>query len=117
MDGQGRQLAAIERPLDTFRHETWVLTGTGFQRLAIPPKASIAELVDARVIVQLDEAWTAGGVTFTPGSLAQLALEAVKADPADLRPKLVGAHGPPESLGHVPSTPDSVALDTLAYCP
>ena len=31
MDGQGRQLADIERPLDTFRHETWVLTRSGFR--------------------------------------------------------------------------------------
>jgi prolyl oligopeptidase len=113
MDGQGRQLAAIERPLDTFRHETWVLTAAGFKRLAIPPKASIAELVDGRVIVQLDEAWTAGGVTFTPGSLAQLDLAAVKADPANLRPRLVWAPGPRESLGEVASTRDKLLVATL----
>jgi len=113
MDGQGRQLAAIERPLDTFRHETWVLTAAGFKRLAIPPKASIAELVDGRVIVQLDQAWTAGGVTFTPGSVAQLDLAAVKADPATLRPALVWAPGPRESLGEVSSTRDKLLVATL----
>ena len=39
MDGQGRTLAAIDRPLDTFHSETYVLTPKGAQRLAIPAKA------------------------------------------------------------------------------
>ncbi len=37
-DGQGRTFAYIERPLDTFRHETYVLGSNGAQRLAIPAK-------------------------------------------------------------------------------
>jgi prolyl oligopeptidase len=113
MDGQGRQLAAIERPLDTFRHETWVLTPRGVERLNIPAKASVAELVDGRVIIQLDEAWTAGGASFPAGSLAQVDLAAAEADPADLHPRLVWAPGPRESLEGVDSTRDKLLVSTL----
>jgi prolyl oligopeptidase len=113
IDGQGRRLVAIERPLDTFRHETWVLTPAGARRLAIPLKASVAELVDGRVIVQLDEAWTAGGAGFVAGAVAQLDLAAVKADPEHLQPSLVWAPGPRESLGEVSSTRDKLLLSIL----
>ncbi|HEY1447741.1 MAG TPA: prolyl oligopeptidase family serine peptidase [Caulobacteraceae bacterium] len=113
MDGQGRQLAIIERPLDTFRHETWVLTQAGVRRLAIPLKANVTDLVAGRVIVELDEAWEVGGASFAPGSLAELDLDAVKADPGAPRPKLVWAQGPRESLGEVASTRDKLLISTL----
>ncbi len=113
IDGQGRRLEAIERPLDTFHHETWILTAAGARRLAIPLKVSVAELVDGRVIVQLDEAWTAGGASFTAGAVAQMDLAAVKADPEHLRPSLVWTPGPRESLGEISSTRDKLLLSIL----
>jgi prolyl oligopeptidase len=90
-----------------------VLTPAGVKRLAIPAKASVAELVAGRVIVQLDEAWEAGGAHFIPGSLAQLDLDAVKADPGSLKPKLVWAPGPRESLGEAASTRDKLLVSIL----
>ncbi|HEY1878622.1 MAG TPA: prolyl oligopeptidase family serine peptidase [Caulobacteraceae bacterium] len=113
MDGQGHTLAYIERPLDTFRHETWVLTAKGAERLAIPAKADIQDLVGGRVLVRLDEAWTAGGQSFAAGSLVDLDLSAVKADPANLHPKLVWAPSPRESLGEVSATRDKLIVTTL----
>ena len=113
IDGQGRRLVTIERPLDTFRHETWVLTASGARRLAIPLKASVADLVDGRVIVQLDEAWTAGGAKFAPGAVAELDLAAVKADPEHLAPRLVWTPGPRESLGEISSTRDKLLVSVL----
>jgi prolyl oligopeptidase len=112
-DGQGRQLAVIERPLDTFRHQTFVVTAKGAERLAIPDKASVEDLVDGRVIVRLNEAWTAGGASFKPGSVAELDLAAVKANPANLRPKLVWAPGPRDALEGVGSTKGKLLISTL----
>jgi prolyl oligopeptidase len=113
VDGQGHRLAYIERPLDTFRHETWVLTPSGVRQLVMPGKASIAELVDGRVIVRLDEAWNVAGAPFPSGALVALSLDAVEADPGHPAPSLVWAPGPRESLGDVGSTRDKLLVSTL----
>ncbi len=112
-DSAGRQLAVIERPLDTFRHETYVLTSAGAQRLVLPDKVSVAELVNGRIILQLDEAWPAAGAQFKAGALAQLDLAALKADPAHLRPSLIWSPGPRESLNGVATTKDKLLVATL----
>jgi prolyl oligopeptidase len=113
-DGQGHSLAVMERPLDTFRHQTWVLTARGAERLAIPDKADVVALVDGRVIVQLAEAWMAGGVAFKPGSLVELDLGAVKAAPGSLKAKLVWAPGPRDALNGVGATRDKLLVSTLS---
>jgi prolyl oligopeptidase len=112
-DGAGHQIAVIERPLDTFRHQTYVVTAKGAQRLAIPDKASVADLVDGRLIVQLDEAWSAGGASFTAGSVAELDLAAVKANPGALNPKLVWAPGPRDALEGIGSSKGKLLVSTL----
>ncbi len=93
-DGQGRTLACIERPLDTFRIEIYLLTERGVERLAVPAKTQLVDLVDGRVILRLDEAWTVAGKTFEPGSLLQTELAATKATPGALSPALISAPGP-----------------------
>jgi len=113
MDGEGRTLAVIVRPLDTFRHETWILTGKGAERLAIPAKADVQDLVAGRILVQLNEAWSADGQDFTAGSLIELDLDATKADPAHPHPKLIWAPGPRESLEGVAATRDRLLITTL----
>ena len=115
MDGQGipHFWSTSQRPLDTFRHETWVLTAKGAEHLDIPAKADIQDLVGGRVLVRLDEAWSAGGQSFAPGSLVDLDLTAVKADPTNLHPHLVWAPSPRESLGEVSATRDKLIVTTL----
>jgi prolyl oligopeptidase len=103
-DSAGHTLAVITRPLDTFSHETYVLTPKGAERLAIPRKASVDELIDGRVVFKTEEDWTAGGKTFAAGSLAWAPLDAVKADPAHLKPALLFAPGPREALEGTIST-------------
>ena len=112
-DGQGRTLMVVERPLDTFRHQTFVVLPTGAKRLAVPDKADVAELVDGRLLVKLDEPWTVNGRTYGPGSLVQMDLAAVKADPAHLHPALVWAPGPREALERVTATRDELLVSTL----
>ena len=112
-DGQGHSLAIIERPLDTFRHETYVVAGDGARRLDIPAKADVSELVDGRVIVSLNEAWSVAGRSFTPGSLIQLDLAAVQADPAHPVPSLIWAPGPKDALEGVSAARDRLIVTTL----
>ena len=112
-DGQGRSLAFIERPLDTFHTEKYVLTEQGAQRLAVPAKSEIADLVDGRVIVRIDEAWDAGGKTFEAGSLLASDLAATKTSPGELKPALIWSPGPREALLGVTSTRDKLLVSML----
>jgi len=112
-DGHGGRLTVIQRAIDFFHYETYVVTPRGTERLAVPAKANIAELVGGRVIVKLDEAWTVGGQTLPAGALAHLDLAAVLADPAHLKPTLIWAPGPRDAFGDVTATRDTLLLTTL----
>ena len=112
-DGQGHKLAFIERPLDTFSHETYVITAKGAERLAIPMKADIVELVAGRVIVKVDEDWVASGKSIKAGSLVDLDLGATMKAPGDLSPSVIWAPGPRDSLDGVSSTKDKLLVATL----
>ncbi len=112
-DGQDRTLEFIERPLDTFHSQSWVVTASGVRRLGIPEKAQVVELVDGRVIVNLDEAWRVQGATFPAGALVSLDLESVKACAANLSPSLVWAPGPREAGESAASTQNALVLTRL----
>ena len=88
-DSKGRTLSLVDRPLDTFHSQTYVLTPKGARRLAIPSKASVADLVDGRVIIQSQEAWSpaGSGKHFPAGSLLSVNLAQVTANPARLNPR------------------------------
>ena len=113
-DGKGRQLAVIDRPLDTFRHEMFVITSRGAARLAIPAKVRVADLVDGRVIVSLREQWRNGSTKFPAGAVVALDVEQVKAAPDRPVARLVWAPGPREALGGVSSTRDKLLIDILS---
>jgi prolyl oligopeptidase len=113
-DGQGNRLTVIERPLDTFRHQTFVVTSRGAERLAMPDKASVAGLVAGRVIMKLDEAWLGAGAGFGAGALAELDLRSTLANPGALKPRLVWAPGPRDSLEGVATTRDKLIVSSLS---
>ncbi len=97
-DGEGHQALIISRPLSTFEAETWLVTPAGPRKLALPLKSSVQDLVAGRLLVTLDENWSAGGQAFPQGALVSLDLAAATADPEHLRPTLVFAPGPRESI-------------------
>ncbi len=113
-DGKGNQLAVISRPLDTFRQQTYVVTPRATERLGVPDKVSVAELVDGRVIFQLDQAWTDAGPQFTSGSVAEVDLAALKATPGTLKPSIVWKPGPRDGLDGIGSTRDKLLISTLS---
>ena len=112
-DGQGHSLAFVKRPLDTFHSEHYVLTERGAERMSIPAKADLVDLVQGRVILKLDEAWAIAGKTFEPGSVVQTELAATKASPGALRPALVWAPGSREALNGISSTREKLLLGVL----
>jgi prolyl oligopeptidase len=112
-DGANRTLAVIVRPLDTFSAETYVLTPKGTERLGIPKKASVDELIDGRVVIKTEEDWTAGGKIIPAGAMAWTTLAALKADPAHLKPTLLYAPGPTEALEGSASTHDKLLVSVL----
>jgi prolyl oligopeptidase len=126
-DAENRTLSVVDRPLDTFNSETYILTAKGAQRVGIPAKASLSDLIAGRVIIETREDWTpAGSATrFPAGSLLSVDLAALKADPAHLKPTLIYAAGPRESLQGasaskgvlVVSTLDNVRGRTLLFTP
>ena len=112
-DSDGNTLTLVNRGVDFFHSETSVVTNNGVERLAIPAKASAADLVSGRVIVRLDEPWSVGGKDYPAGSLVDLDLAAVKASPGDLKPTLIWQPGPRDSLEGVSSSKDRLLLATL----
>src|SRR3954470_11795902 len=126
-DSQNRTLSVIIRPIDTFRAETYIVGPNGAQRVAIPAKANLSDMVDGRVIIQSQEEWTPAGsrTAFPAGSLLSVDLTQLKADPAHLKPVLIYTPGPREALegataSHgvlLVSTLDNVRGRTLLFTP
>lgn len=99
-DGQGRTLPVVVRGTDFFHNETSILTGKGVKRLVMPAKANLVDMIDGRVIIQSQEAWTPVGIkrTFPAGSLLSVDLAALLADPGHLKPTLIYAPAAREAL-------------------
>ena len=114
-DAQGRTLSAFLRPLDTFKAENYILTASGAKRLAIPAKANIVDMIDGRVIIQSQEAWTpaGSGKAFPAGSLLSVDLAALKADPARLRPTLIYAPTAKQALQGASATKGVLLVSIL----
>ena len=112
-DAQNRTLSLIDRPLDTWHSETYVLGPNGARRLAIPMKAQPLDIVDGQVIIRSQEVWAAGGKHFKAGSLLSLDLAQLKADPAHLKPALIYARGPREALEGASATRNVLLVSTL----
>ncbi|MFL6753999.1 MAG: prolyl oligopeptidase family serine peptidase [Sphingomicrobium sp.] len=114
-DAKGRTLSLIDRPLDTFHSQTYVLTPKGAPRLAIPSKANVADLVDGRVIIQSQEAWSpaGSGEHFPAGSLLSVSLAQVRANPARLNPTLIYKPGSREALQGAAAAKDMLLVSVL----
>jgi prolyl oligopeptidase len=97
-DGDGQRVALILRPLSTFEAETYILGPKGPRRLAIPLKSRPEALVKGRLIVAVNEAWSAGGTSAPAGALVSLDLAAALRRPQDLRPEVILSPGPRQSL-------------------
>lgn len=112
-DGENRTLAVVDRPIDTFSHETYVLTSKGARRVAIPAKSDLSDLVSGRVIIHNREDWSVGGKRFPAGSVLSVDLAQLKADPAHVKPTIIYAPAAQEALQNVSSSKDVLLVDIL----
>jgi prolyl oligopeptidase len=111
-DGAGNTAMIIARPLTTFKSEYYLMTSAGPQRLTVPLESQPAALVAGRLLFILREAWSANGGVFPQGSLVDVDLAAATLDPQRLRPALVYAPGPRETLDGVAQTSSRLLLVT-----
>ena len=114
-DAKGRSLSLVDRPIDTFHSQTYVLTPKGARRLAIPSKANVADLVEGRVIIQSQEAWSPVGTGkhFPAGSLLSVNLAQLKANPARLNPTLIYKPASREALQGATAAKDMLLVSVL----
>lgn len=109
-DGTGHQAILAQRGVDFFNSQYSIMTPRGLQRLALPSKAQIHDLVDGQLIVTPNEPWTANGRHFASGALLALNLAAAVADPTHLKPQVVYTPGPRESIDGVSATHDRLLV-------
>ena len=105
-DGTGHRITLIARPLSTFEAEHYVVRRNDVARLALPLKASPAEMVQGQLIVQLSEPWTVGGTSIRTGALAVFDAAAAQRNPSALAPVALFEPGPRESVNGVAATRD-----------
>src|SRR5439155_22990457 len=85
----------INRQVNFFESERYLLTPDGPVRLPIPARSSFRGFVSGQLVFSLEEDW---GSDFHTGALVSLDLAASVADPAAVTPLLIHAPGPRESI-------------------
>lgn len=100
-DGQGNRAVLINRGISFFETETHLVTPNATPKLNIPLKANPVALVAGHLLIKLDDDWNANGAAFAQGSLVSVDLSAAKTEPQHLKPTLVYAPGPRETLDGV----------------
>ncbi|MBX9461194.1 MAG: prolyl oligopeptidase family serine peptidase, partial [Brevundimonas sp.] len=114
-DKDGRILAVlINRPLDTFRAETWELRGMTAHRLRLPERVNVHGVMGQHLILTLDEDWTRGGQAVKAGSLIAADLVGLRSvpGPGDIpsrdRDGVIFAPGARQSIDSVRVLSDSI---------
>ncbi|HET9392567.1 MAG TPA: prolyl oligopeptidase family serine peptidase [Candidatus Rubrimentiphilum sp.] len=110
VDGQGHKAAFVDRGVTFFTSEERILTPTGLEKLNVPEKLEMDGLAGGRLLIKLDQSWNAGGKNFAAGSLVQVPLAQALANPGSLKPALVYAPGPRDTLDGVDTTKNDLIL-------
>jgi prolyl oligopeptidase len=112
-DGAGNLAIMVDRPLNTFEIEHYLLTGGRFAKLALPRKSHIQALVDGKLVLSIDEDWTPAEATLHRGTLLAVDLSAAAADPEHLKPTVIYSPGPKESFESADATKDALIVAVL----
>jgi prolyl oligopeptidase len=116
-DAKGHSLTLFRRGVTFFEFQTYVQTPSGLQPLAIPGKARVNGLIDGRVLVSIEQDWTPAGSkqTFKQGSLLEMDLDALLADPAHLKPRIVFEPTSQDFLQEAVTTKSRLLITTLDH--
>lgn len=109
-DGSGHKVTLIRRGVTFFTSEWYLLGKSGVQKMDIPPKVDVTGLVNGKMLLSLNQDWTAGGKTFKQGSLVSTDLASAQAHPANVDPDLIFTPGPRESLDGAAVTKNDLVL-------
>jgi len=114
-DSEGRvHGVGAYRGIDFFHSEFVMFRAGGNVTLPTPRRASVAGIVDGRVLVTIDEAWDAGnGLRFATDSILSYDLGQWSRDPIVARPSLVWAPGPRQTLSGVATTRGKLIVSIL----
>ena len=110
VDAKGHRLSFIDRPLSTFESENYIVRPGGVARTSVPLKASISEMIDGQVIVQLSQDWTVKSKTIGGGALVAFDGAAAMRDPMNISPVSLFAPGPRESVAGASATRDRLVV-------
>jgi prolyl oligopeptidase len=112
-DGRAHGVGAV-RGLDFFHRQVTLFRPGGNVVLNLPGRASLAGIIDGRVLVTLDEPWDAApGLHFATDSIISYDLGEWERDPNAARPSLVWAPGPRQTLSNVGTTHGKLIVDIL----
>ncbi len=103
-DASGHQLRAIFRGLTFFESEHYLIRAQDVVKLNVPKRASVADMIDGQVILQLSEEWRTGSTAIRTGSLAAFDLGRAMRQPDALAPVAVFEPTARQSLGGTLST-------------
>ncbi len=112
-DGAGHRAILFERPLATFEAEYYLVSADRAARLALPKKISIQSFIDDKLVLSLNEDWVVDGRTFVQGSLVAFDWDEASREPSHLKPVLLYAPGPRESLADASAMKDALLVTTL----
>jgi prolyl oligopeptidase len=103
-DGAGHQAVLIQRAISFFETEDYLLGPAGPLQLNLPLKTDVEDMVAGRLVIRLNQSWQAAGQNLPAGALVSIELADALADPQHLKPQLIYAPQPRESLGAAAAT-------------
>jgi prolyl oligopeptidase len=109
-DGSGNKAVLIVRGVSFFETKIYLLGANGVEKLNLPLKSQVADLVAGRLVIKLNQDWRLDGQRLPQGALVSVDLKDALSDPQHLKPRLVYAPGPRESLGDVGATRSSLIV-------
>ncbi|HEY2686692.1 MAG TPA: prolyl oligopeptidase family serine peptidase [Steroidobacteraceae bacterium] len=112
-DGLGHHAVLIERGVEFFRFERYLVQGQDMVKLTMPQKSEVIGLVEGRMVVSINEPWQRGAVTLPAGSLVSFDLANAEKDPEHINPGLIYAPGPREALEEASATHGHLLVHTL----
>jgi prolyl oligopeptidase len=113
-DAQGDRVLTIRRGISFFETRTSLVTPSGLRRLDLPLKSDLRALMAGRLLISLAQPWHIRNRTIASGDLVSVDLAAATADPEHLKPSIVYAPGPRESLADVAATRDRLVVTSYA---
>ena len=114
-DAQGHHAMLVIREVNFFESEVSLVTPSGTVRVALPKKADLTGLLDGQLILTLREDWAPAGsaAKFAQGSVVSVDLDAMRKDPANLKPTVIFAATAREFAQGTGITKNHLILTTL----